>query len=130
MACSCFCSAGCRTRFVERPDQYLGTPAGHPAPPDPQIDPGQVVEYTCPMHPEVRQPGPGACPICGMALEPVTVTADTGPSAELVDMTRRFWIGLVLAAPVLLLEMGGDLLSGFGSVLPPGRYVVVRATTR
>jgi Cu+-exporting ATPase len=78
------------------------------------------------MHPEVRQVGPGSCPICGMALEPVTVTADTGPSAELVDMTRRFWIGLVLAAPVLLLEMGGDLLSGFGSVLPPAVRIWVQ----
>src|SRR5690242_7719413 len=69
-----------------------------------------AVEYTCPMHPEVRQPGPGACPICGMALEPVTVSADTGPSPELVDMTRRFWCGLVLSIPVLVLSMGRDLV--------------------
>jgi Cu+-exporting ATPase len=59
------------------------------------------------MHPEIRQIGPGACPICGMALEPETVSADGGPSPELVDMTRRFWIGLVLALPVVALEMGG-----------------------
>ncbi|OGT73768.1 MAG: copper-translocating P-type ATPase [Gammaproteobacteria bacterium RIFCSPLOWO2_02_FULL_57_10] len=66
--------------------------------------------YTCPMHPEIRQPGPGSCPICGMALEPEQVTGeDTGPSAELIDMTRRFWIGLVLSVPVLVLEMGGHL---------------------
>jgi P-type Cu+ transporter len=65
--------------------------------------------YTCPMHPQVRQVGPGNCPICGMALEPVLVTTETGPSAELVDMTRRFWIGLVLALPVVALEMGGHL---------------------
>ncbi|RJF87487.1 copper-translocating P-type ATPase [Oleomonas cavernae] len=65
--------------------------------------------YTCPMHPQIRQIGPGNCPICGMTLEPAVVTADTGPSAELVDMTRRFWIGLVLALPVLALEMGGHL---------------------
>jgi P-type Cu+ transporter len=64
--------------------------------------------YTCPMHPEVRQVGPGNCPICGMTLEPVLVT-ETGPSAELVDMTRRFWIGLVLSIPVVALEMGGHL---------------------
>ncbi len=65
--------------------------------------------YTCPMHPQIRQLGPGNCPICGMTLEPAVVTADTGPSAELVDMRRRFWIGLVLTLPVLALEMGGHL---------------------
>src|SRR6266545_2193266 len=64
--------------------------------------------YTCPMHPEIRQLGPGNCPICGMTLEPVLVT-ETGPSAELVDMTRRFWIGLILSIPVVVLEMGGHL---------------------
>ena len=67
------------------------------------------VIYTCPMHPQIRQLGPGNCPICGMTLEPAVVTADTGPSAELVDMRRRFWIGLVLTLPVLSLEMGGHL---------------------
>jgi Cu+-exporting ATPase len=65
--------------------------------------------YTCPMHPEIRQRGPGFCPICGMALEPVTVTAESGPSRELSDMTRRFWVGLALTAPVFALEMGGHL---------------------
>ncbi len=64
--------------------------------------------YTCPMHPEIRQLGPGNCPICGMTLEPV-LASDTGPSAELVDMTRRLWIGLVLSIPVVALEMGGHL---------------------
>ncbi len=67
------------------------------------------VEYTCPMHPEVRQIGPGHCPICGMALEPVVATAEQGESAELRDMTRRFWIGLALTVPVFALEMGGHL---------------------
>jgi Cu+-exporting ATPase len=67
------------------------------------------VIYTCPMHPQIRQLGPGNCPICGMTLEPAVVTADTGPSTELVDMRRRFWIGLVLTLPVLSLEMGGHL---------------------
>src|SRR5690349_603046 len=76
-----------------------------------------AVEYTCPMHPEVRQQGPGACPICGMALEPVMVTADTGPSPELADMTRRFWIGLVLAVPVVVLEMGGHVIPGMRQVV-------------
>jgi Cu+-exporting ATPase len=61
------------------------------------------------MHPEVEQIGPGSCPFCGMALEPLLATAETGPSAELIDMTRRFWIGLVLTIPVFLLEMGGHL---------------------
>ena len=71
------------------------------------VPPGTI--WTCPMHPEIRQDGPGACPICGMALEPEIATADAGPSAELVDMTRRLWIGLALTMPVLVLEMGGHL---------------------
>lgn len=70
---------------------------------------GEGVIYTCPMHPQVRQIGPGNCPICGMALEPELATLGTGPSPELVDMSRRFWIGLVLSIPVLALEMGGHL---------------------
>src|SRR5450756_877188 len=61
------------------------------------------------MHPQIRQVGPGACPICGMALEPEIATAEAGPNPELADMTRRFWIGLVLTLPVLSLEMGGHL---------------------
>ena len=65
--------------------------------------------FTCPMHPEVRQEGPGSCPICGMALEPEMPTADAGPNPELADMTRRFWIGLALTVPVVALEMGGHL---------------------
>ena len=100
-----FCSARCRQRFEEAPDTYLqeqDTPSD-PAPP------GTI--YTCPMHPEIRQEGPGDCPICGMALEPETVSADTGPSDELKDMTRRFWIGLALALPVLILEMGSHVVS-------------------
>jgi Cu+-exporting ATPase len=66
--------------------------------------------YTCPMHPEVRKLGPGVCPICGMALEPLVATADAGPNPELADMRRRFWIGLVLTLPVFVLEMSGHLL--------------------
>jgi P-type Cu+ transporter len=69
--------------------------------------PGTI--YTCPMHPQIRQVGPGSCPICGMALEPEMVSAESGPNPELADMTRRFWIGLVLAVPVMALEMGGHL---------------------
>ncbi len=76
------------------------------------------VIYTCPMHPLVRQIGPGNCPICGMALEPEVVTAETGPSPELVDMRRRFWIGLALTIPVLILEMGGHLFDLHMAVSP------------
>ena len=100
-----FCSDGCRTKFTANPARYLD-PASAAAKAEP-VPEGTI--YTCPMHPEVRQVGPGACPICGMALEPAMIGADTGPSDELVDMTRRFWIGLALTAPVFVLEMGGHL---------------------
>jgi Cu+-exporting ATPase len=70
--------------------------------------------YTCPMHPQIRQAGPGNCPICGMALEPEVASLDAPPNAELADMTRRFWIGLVLSLPAVVLEMGGHLLGGHG----------------
>ena len=103
-----FCSARCRTRFEADPEPFLKPRDLKPEPPSPPAPEGTV--YTCPMHPEVRQIGPGACPICGMALEPATVSADTGPSPELADMTRRFWIGLAFAAPVFILEMGGHLI--------------------
>jgi len=98
-----FCSAGCRTKFLADPERYL---AGTTVEPE-AVPPGTI--WTCPMHPEIRQDHPGACPICGMALEPEIATADAGPSAELVDMTRRFRISLALAVPVLVLEMGGHL---------------------
>jgi Cu+-exporting ATPase len=98
-----FCSAGCREKFVAEPAKYL---APRPAKP-PEAAPG--VMYTCPMHPQIRQVGPGTCPICGMALEPEVVTAEAGPNTELLDMKRRFWIGLALSIPVLALEMGGHL---------------------
>lgn len=97
-----FCSAGCLTKFVGDPARYLNTRAVA----EPAI-PGAI--YTCPMHPEIRQEGPGSCPICGMALEPETVTAEAPPNHELIDFTRRFWVGLVLTLPVFALEMGGHL---------------------
>ena len=78
----------------------------------------RATEWTCPMHPEIRRPGPGSCPICGMTLEPVTVSADSGPSAELIDMTRRFWIGLVLSVPVVVLEMGGHFVDAVADLVP------------
>jgi Cu+-exporting ATPase len=98
-----FCSTGCRTKFVADPGKYLGEQRrAEPVPA------GTI--YTCPMHPQVRQVGPGHCPICGMALEPEVATGEEGPNPELVDFTRRFWIGLVLTLPVFVLEMGGHLL--------------------
>src|SRR5262245_6478437 len=75
-------------------------------------------EYTCPMHPEIRQLGPGSCPICGMALEPVMVSADEGPNAELVDMTRRFWVAVALSVPVLVLGMGSELFDVVSDAVP------------
>jgi len=86
---------------------------------------GAEVIYTCPMHPEVRQPKPGSCPICGMALEPVTVTADSGESHEYKDMRRRFWIALVLTLPVFALEMGGHVL-GLKHLVSPQMSVWVQ----
>ncbi|MCK9915959.1 heavy metal translocating P-type ATPase [Microbacteriaceae bacterium K1510] len=105
-----FCSAGCRTKFVATPEKYLGERQ-----PEPVIE-GAI--YTCPMHPEIRQQGPGSCPICGMALEPEMPSADTGPNPELVDMTRRFWIGLVLTVPVFVLEMGAHLVGAHNWIDP------------
>ncbi|ESR23974.1 heavy metal translocating P-type ATPase [Lutibaculum baratangense] len=99
-----FCSEGCRTKFEAAPDRYLQLKEAVAA----DVPEGTI--YTCPMHPQIRQVGPGSCPICGMALEPEIVTADEGPSEELRDMTRRFWIGLVLSLPLLALEMGGHFL--------------------
>jgi Cu+-exporting ATPase len=99
-----FCCAGCRTKFLADPERYL---SGEKAPAAP-VPAGAI--YTCPMHPEIRQVGPGSCPICGMALEPETVSAEAQPNPELADMTRRFWAGLVLTLPVFVLEMGSHVL--------------------
>ncbi len=99
-----FCSAGCRTKFEADPQMYLTRRNAGPAAKTPEAQPGAI--YTCPMHPEVRQVGPGSCPICGMALEPETVTLDDKPDPELVDMTRRFWISLALMLPLVVLDMG------------------------
>jgi len=111
-----FCCAGCRAKFVADPQKYLG---GH----QPELVPEGTV-YTCPMHPEIRQIGPGSCPICGMALEPDIAGPETGPNPELVDMTRRFWIGLVLTLPVFILEMGAHIAGAHNWVEPtPSNYV-------
>jgi heavy metal translocating P-type ATPase len=107
-----FCSAKCHDKFVADPGAYL-TKAEVPPP---TTAPGTI--YTCPMHPQIRQDHPGNCPICGMTLEPELPTAETGPSAELVDMTRRFWIGTALAIPVFLLEMGSHVFDFHAFISP------------
>ena len=99
-----FCGAKCRAKFIADPLLYLT-----PRPFVPAAVPDGT-QWTCPMHPEIVSDRAGSCPICGMALEPLTPTLSAGPNPELIDMTRRFWIGLALAAPVFALEMGGHLL--------------------
>ncbi len=107
-----FCSASCLKRFSADPGKFLGAkPAtvshGHAAHRASKASPASAdAIYTCPMHPEIRQVGPGSCPICGMALEPVDATAADAPNPELADMSRRFWIGGLLTLPLLILAMG------------------------
>jgi Cu+-exporting ATPase len=105
-----FCSARCRGRFEAEPEKFL-----QPKQPEPAAPAGTV--YTCPMHPEVRQIGPGSCPICGMALEPEQISLDDAPDPELIDMVRRFRIALALTLPVFVLEMGSHL--GLTHLVPP-----------
>ena len=108
-----FCSTHCVHRFRENPESFL-TPAA-PQPigitrqPQAPATPGH--KYTCPMHPEIIRDGPGSCPICGMALEPLTVSLEEEENHELKDMTRRFWIAVVLTIPVLALGMS-ELIPG------------------
>ncbi|MEL6319006.1 MAG: YHS domain-containing protein, partial [Pseudomonadota bacterium] len=99
-----FCSARCQERFEAAPEDFFGD---RPAPaPAPALE-GAL--HTCPMDPEIVQEGPGDCPICGMALEPMTPSADAGPNPELIDFRRRLIIGAPLAFGVAMLEMGGML---------------------
>ncbi|WP_373491373.1 heavy metal translocating P-type ATPase [Parasphingorhabdus sp.] len=111
-----FCSAGCRTKFVADPDRYLS-----PNPLAAQEDAPEGTIYTCPMHPQIRQEGPGSCPICGMALEPETFSLDSGPDPEYIDMRRRFWVSAVFSLPLFLYAMG-DMIPGqpFASLFDPG----------
>ncbi len=104
-----FCSQGCKSKFLADPGRFLSAEQKRPPPPAARAEDGTI--YTCPMHPEVRQTGPGSCPICGMALEPEVASAAEGPNPELADMTRRFWVALILALPVVVLEMGGHLFN-------------------
>jgi Cu+-exporting ATPase len=101
-----FCATGCLKRFKADPEKYLAPKAPAPSP-----VPGTT--YTCPMHPEIVRDAPGACPICGMALEPTMPSLDEGPNPELTDMSRRFWIAAALGLPVFLLAMG-DMVFGMG----------------
>ena len=96
-----FCGLSCVKRFQADPARYLG-----PRPSAPQVA-GAGAEYTCPMHPEIVQDHPGSCPICGMALEPRTVTVDDGPNPELIDMSRRLLVSVALSGPLVIGAMGG-----------------------
>src|SRR5471032_1071962 len=112
-----FCSAGCRSKFLANPSAYI----------TPKVAPKSAavgIIYTCPMHPQIRRDTPGNCPICGMTLDPLTATAQTGPSLELADMPRRFWIALVLTLPVFVLEMGSHI-----PVLGVARSISMTAST-
>ncbi len=125
-----FCSAGCKAKFAAAPEKYVksdveGAHAAchahghdHAAANAAPVEVAKGAQWTCPMHPEIVRDGPGSCPICGMALEPMTPTADAGPNPELIDMTRRFWVGAALALPVLALEMGRHLF-GVDRIVPP-----------
>ncbi|MDE2165649.1 MAG: heavy metal translocating P-type ATPase [Alphaproteobacteria bacterium] len=101
-----FCNAGCRAKFETIPEKYLqpkpSTPADHPAAP-----PG--TKWTCPMHPEIVRDAPGVCPICGMALEAMTPALVEQKNPELIDMARRFWIGTLLALPIVVVEMSDHI---------------------
>ena len=126
-----FCSGHCQAKFEAAPESYVssrnaerghdahGGHEHHESAASPTPVSGEVAEWTCPMHPEIRRPGPGSCPICGMALEPVMVTADSGPSPELAAMRRRFWVGVALSFPVVILGMGGDLVPAIYDVISP-----------
>ncbi|HEU5321087.1 MAG TPA: HAD-IC family P-type ATPase, partial [Methylomirabilota bacterium] len=117
-----FCHPGCRERFVADPARYLAPAPARPAPP-----PGAPADeriYTCPMHPEVRQKGPGTCPKCGMALEPeAPALEDEGPSEELRDMTRRFRVSLALTVPVVALATGEMFAPALVGWLSPAAFV-------
>ncbi len=107
-----FCSAGCLAKFSADPERYLA-PKAEPSPVQPGPAPRKG-EWTCPMHPQIVRDGPGSCPICGMALEPRTVSLEDEENPELTDMRRRFWACVALTAPLLLMMVGA---------LVPGRPI-------
>ncbi|MCR9239761.1 MAG: heavy metal translocating P-type ATPase [Rhodobiaceae bacterium] len=112
-----FCGASCREKFANDPYGYLSGEAQAAAEVAAREAASAGALFTCPMHPEIITDGPDSCPLCGMALEPQTVSLDDGPNPELVDFSRRFWVGLVFALPLLVFEMGGHL---FGLKAPVG----------
>ena len=116
-----FCSARCLAKFEADPEHYLAPAPAHEVT-TAAAGAAAAVEYTCPMHPEIVRNGPGTCPICGMALEPRTITADAGPDPELRSMTRRFWVAAALSLPLVVLVMA-DM---FGAMLlaPRSRVIV------
>ena len=110
-----FCSKGCATKFRADPERYAPS---HDEPPSaPMASAAAGALWTCPMHPEIVRDRPGSCPICGMALEPKTVSLDDEENPELADMTRRFWTGVVLSVPLLLLAMGA-MIPALHDLLP------------
>ncbi len=121
-----FCGAGCRQKFTADPRKYLDKPHGtqHGGMAEPPSPAQAAGAWTCPMHPEIVRDGPGSCPICGMALEPMTPSATDEANPELADMTRRFWVGVALSLPLLALAMAEDLMPhGLAGILP-GRVTV------
>jgi len=117
-----FCSDKCLEKFCASPDRFIERDQ-RPTPPPPA---GASVEYTCPMHPEIVRPGPGACPICGMALEPriLTAVAVEEPNHELIEMTRRFWVSVVLALPLVLVSMSAMVTGATRERLLPNGMLV------
>ncbi len=109
-----FCSERCHTRFEAEPEKYLSKTDSEKKMLEADVPAGTI--YTCPMHPQIRQIGPGNCPICGMTLEPEIVSLDDKPDPELIDMRSRFWISLVLTLPVFAVEMATHV---FGLHLMP-----------
>jgi Cu+-exporting ATPase len=108
-----FCSAGCLEKFRREPEKYLtGRSGGGHEPMEFAAPAGVGVEYTCPMHPEIVRPSSGSCPICGMALEPRTISLEDAPNSELVDRKRRSIVSAVLTVPLFLLEMSTMLAPG------------------
>ena len=131
-----FCSAGCLEKFRREPGKYLSAGSGGgfepmerrapPAPAPVAAPTGAGIEYTCPMHPEIVRPGPGSCPICGMALEPKTITLEKTANPELLDMSRRLRVAVILTVPLLFLEMGAMVAPGLIGALSPQLNLLVQ----
>jgi Cu+-exporting ATPase len=122
-----FCNVNCKAKFAADPEKYLSTADAQrlgdtkaetrAVASVPGSDETAAIEYTCPMHPEIVQIGPGSCPICGMALEPKVATLDDAPDPEYVDMKRRFWVCAMLTIPVFLLAMS-EMFVDFNTLFP------------